>query len=337
MDSIKLTVIVPVYNAGEYLEKCINSVLSQSYRNIELILVDDGSNDGSREACLAYEREHKNVHTLLQDRKGVSAARNTGLHAATGDYLLFLDNDDFYDSTEAFSGLVRNLAETRPDILMFRSATFWGDTVRPEHRLDSIDRKLINASPKAKVLMYCIETTALTRAVWTKAIRRELMIENGILFPEGRRNEDTYVTGELIRFARTFDWCDSLTYMYRKGTGKSQSDQKVTYPIVEDLKVICAEFIDAVRSSNDPEDLKTAYYSYIAYPYAVLMMFTGEVEDPRIKQDIPEIKRYAFVLKYNADPDVKKISSFHSVLGFRATVKALQAYQWLAARRRRSQ
>ena len=245
-----------------------------------------------------------------------------------GDYLMFMDNDDFYKSNNVFSNIVNCLSQTQPDVIMFRRTDFWENGENVE-TTTSIDRSIINTSSKAKALKYCIKTDILTRAVWTKAIKRQLVIDHNIFFPEGKRNEDTYFTGELIRYASTFDWCDLATYMYRKGTGKSQSDQKVSYQIAKDLKDVCVDFIETVKKSNDSEELKEVYYSYIAYPYAVLMMFTGGIKDSRIKKDIQDIKKYAFVLNYDTNPYMKKIKKFYKLLGFSFTIKALNLYNFI--------
>ncbi|CUX29283.1 glycosyltransferase family 2 protein [Clostridium sp. C105KSO13] len=335
MDLIKISIIVPVYNAGIYFKQCINSILDQTYTNYELILIDDGSNDGSREKCLFYAENNNKVKVLLQNRKGVSAARNKGISNAIGDYLMFMDNDDFYKSNDVFFNVVNCLSQTHPDVLIFGRINFWENGENSE-KAGSVNRNIINTSSKAEALKYCIETDILTRAVWTKAIKRQLVIDCNILFPEGKRNEDTYFTGKLIQYANTFDWCDSATYMYRKGTGKSQSDQKVSYQIVKDLKDVCIEFITNIKESNESNELKEAYYSYIAYPYAVLMMFSGEIKDNRIKQDAMDIKKYAFVLNYDINPYVKVIKKLYKLLGFSFTIKALNLYDFIKKHKKRN-
>lgn len=97
-EGVYFSVIVPVYNVQQYLEQCIESVLRQSYTNYEIILVDDGSTDGSTEICDRYVTNYPFVKVIHQENGGISAARNTGLDCATGKYVLFLDSDDFISS-----------------------------------------------------------------------------------------------------------------------------------------------------------------------------------------------------------------------------------------------
>lgn len=93
----KVSVIVPVYNVEEYIERCVGSIRSQSYKNLEIILVDDGAEDRSGDICRELENKDKRIHIIQQENKGLSEARNTGIKAASGEYALFVDGDDWLD------------------------------------------------------------------------------------------------------------------------------------------------------------------------------------------------------------------------------------------------
>lgn len=90
-----ISVIVPVYNVEKYLSKCVNSILAQTYQNFEIILVEDGSSDGSRAICDSYAAKDGRVHVIYQTNKGVSSARNAGIGIASGEYIMFVDSDDY--------------------------------------------------------------------------------------------------------------------------------------------------------------------------------------------------------------------------------------------------
>ena len=92
---IKVSVIVPVYNVENYLDKCLESIINQSFKDMEIILIDDGSLDDSGKICDTYSENNYNIYTLHQKNSGPGESRNTGLACATGDYILFLDSDDF--------------------------------------------------------------------------------------------------------------------------------------------------------------------------------------------------------------------------------------------------
>ena len=113
---LRLSIIVPVYQAKEYLEKCINSILEQSFVDFELILVDDGSDDGSERICNDYAKKDERVKIIRQENQGVSSARNTGLDYATGKYIAFVDADDWVEK-ELFEESINAIEKSKADIL----------------------------------------------------------------------------------------------------------------------------------------------------------------------------------------------------------------------------
>lgn len=108
MNDQLVSVIIPVYNSEKYLEQCLNSVVSQTYQNIEIILVNDGSSDQSESICKTYAEKDKRIHYIIQQNQGASAARNTGIKASTGRYILFVDADDYIakDMVETMMNMV---------------------------------------------------------------------------------------------------------------------------------------------------------------------------------------------------------------------------------------
>lgn len=117
MDKPEVSVIVPVYNNEKYLRRCIDSILTQSYRNFELILVNDGSTDNSGMICETYAKTHKNVVSVYQENAGVSAARNNGIKNSCGEYITFIDSDDFVEKHHLES-MISALHEYKADIVV---------------------------------------------------------------------------------------------------------------------------------------------------------------------------------------------------------------------------
>lgn len=132
----KISVIVPVYNAEQFLQRCVSSILNQSYINIELILVDDGSDDHSGEICDAFAQQDNRVEVVHQFNVGVSSARNRGLELAKGDYLLFVDSDDAL-ATDACERLVAVLNDGEKDCIIFGllqdSGSIWASSKRIDY------------------------------------------------------------------------------------------------------------------------------------------------------------------------------------------------------------
>ena len=123
MDEIKVSVIVPVYNGEIYLEECMESILSQSYQNIEVIFVDDGSTDRSAERIQSFQERDHRVELIRQTNQYAGIARNRGFDAATGEYVIFLDADDYFDSS-LVEKMVSAMQRNHADIAICKSRGF---------------------------------------------------------------------------------------------------------------------------------------------------------------------------------------------------------------------
>lgn len=119
-----VSVVVPVYNVRPYLERCVESLLAQTHHAVEIILVDDGSSDGSSTICAAYERECENVQTIRKQNGGLSDARNVGLTRARGDFVVFLDSDDWMDP-EGIEGLTKAALASKQTWLSLATTSMW--------------------------------------------------------------------------------------------------------------------------------------------------------------------------------------------------------------------
>ena len=123
------SIIVPIYNVERYLEQCIESVLAQDYQNYELILVDDGSPDNSIDICAKYAKQYSNIVFIHKINGGVSDARNAGIQIARGEYLMFLDSDDYWEGTTVLSDLQKIITENNPDIIFNYMSSIYPDKI----------------------------------------------------------------------------------------------------------------------------------------------------------------------------------------------------------------
>ena len=132
---MRISIIIPVYNVAPYLRKCGSSVLQQTHNDLEIILVDDGAMDGSSELCEQLATEDTRIKAVHQTNQGLSEARNTGIHHATGDYLAFLDGDDEYLIPDGLQQLVAIAEQNKPDIILFQAVDVYPNhqITRPEY------------------------------------------------------------------------------------------------------------------------------------------------------------------------------------------------------------
>lgn len=314
-----ISVIIPVYNGEKYLKKCVDSVLQQTHRELECILIDDQSTDYSLEICREYQKSDNRIKVICQKNAGTSAARNTGLKAATGNYVMFLDQDDYWESLDAVSEIVNLLIESKAEVLMFNTKTYYENKDIFTGRKDTCKRSEIVGKKAGKVLHIILGKGLMHRAVWAKVVERNLILRHEIWFPEGRRNEDTAWTAKLIRVADSYDWYEKVFYVYRRGTSISQTAQPLNREHLNDLKTILTESI-ALGKKIEDSDLQEAYYSYLAFPFAVWLGYSMKMQ---LFKAVREMKVYAQVLKYDIDIHMKSLSKLYKYGGYYITAIAL--------------
>ena len=202
---MELSVIIPVYNVEKTLHRCVESVLKQSFQNFEMILVDDGSKDNSAIMVDEIALTDNRISVIHQRNQGLSAARNTGIKAATGRYITFIDSDDFI-AQDTFKGIME-LLNTHPeyDILEFSVIEKYGSTA--QHSLILKDCVYHNKQE------YWLKGQAYRHTyAWNKIYRRELF-EN-IEFPKGKNFEDAHTLPKLVNAAKTIATTSLGTYYY---------------------------------------------------------------------------------------------------------------------------
>ncbi|MGZ5551627.1 MAG: glycosyltransferase family 2 protein, partial [Nitrososphaeraceae archaeon] len=135
----KISIIIPVYNGVKYLPKCIDSVLNQTYKNLEIILVDDGSTDESGKICDTYSLKDNRIKVVHKQNGGLSDARNTGLKIATSEYIGFVDSDDFIES-DMYEILLKTLYAYDADIVQCASYKIIDEKINPEHYSGTVEQ-----------------------------------------------------------------------------------------------------------------------------------------------------------------------------------------------------
>lgn len=182
---MKLSVVIPVYNVAPYLERCVASVLRQTFRDFEMILVDDGSTDGSGALADRLAAQDARIRVIHQENQGLSGARNSGLQAASGEYVVFLDSDDEWLLEDGLETLIRC---DGADLILFKAVHIWKD--RRQESPD-YDTDVLDTLPDAQAVFdHLIRTQQFNMSACMLLARRTLLTQNGILFPLGYISED---------------------------------------------------------------------------------------------------------------------------------------------------
>lgn len=214
MNNATISIIVPVYNIEKYLEKSVESLVNQTYKNLEIILIDDGSTDSSPQICDSLAKKDSRIKVIHQPNKGVSAARNAGLRIACGDYIGFCDGDDTADE-DMFQFLYDIAVSDSTDIAMcdVRVVLENGEvrnTATGEHKIWNDNESFLADFFKGNVNM----------ATYTKLFRAEIC--RNVLFPENRKtNEDKFYCFSAALNAEKFSIKSEAKYTYFRRTGSS--------------------------------------------------------------------------------------------------------------------
>ena len=217
-----LSIITPVYNVEAYLDRCVHSVLSQSYRNIEMILIDDGSTDKSAALCDKWAQEDSRVIVIHKVNGGVSSARNVGLEVAKGEYLTFVDPDDFI-APETYSDNMAYLLEHYDvDILQYPYCNYYGEDEIREY----LNPSAILLSSGEMIFGNWWSGAPLAYSVWNKIFKRILW--DGVCFNVGHISEDTFLVP-------IFSTRANAVYISEKGMYYYQRNREQSYTYIFDF------------------------------------------------------------------------------------------------------
>lgn len=211
---MKFSIIIPVYNVEKYISKCLESVLSQSYENYEVILVNDGSTDGSYEIIEQYEKRDDRISCHSKENGGLSDARNYGLQFVTGDYILFLDSDDYWESG-LLEQINTSLEDGQADMLRF-SFQKVDESGNVLQKIVSQDFCCLSSSKAIPEILKeeCVETA------WSYAYKTDFFIGNHFCYPVGYYHEDYGLTPYILLKAKTISALPyiGLNYVQRSGS-----------------------------------------------------------------------------------------------------------------------
>lgn len=268
---MKLSVIIPVFQVADTLERCVESVLSQDYADMEVILVDDGSTDQSPTLCDELAAKHPQVHVIHQTNKGLSAARNTGIELSKGTYITFIDSDDTMGSNTL--KLLMTELEQHPeyDILEYPVYLFY----------QSNKQKILTFPQQTyqDMTTYWLDGKAYEHTYACNKIYKRTLFQN-VRFPEGRVFEDAFTLPQLLKKCHTIATTSKGMYYYYwnpKGiTANAKGEELIQ--LLESHVVM----LNQLKNNCTPKALKTYYEKVLNIQIDVCEMTTNSPRLPEI-------------------------------------------------------
>lgn len=316
---LKTSVIIPIYNIESYIETCVESVRTQTWTNTEIILVDDGSTDKSPQICDEIQQTDNRVIVIHQPNKGLSEARNSGIRVATGEYIMFLDGDDFWNDHQALERLMKRTGEVDADVLNFSYQKYYEDTGKIVPYFSNVQAMPTSCCTKETQINYLTKHNLYIASACNKLIRRSLFNEE-LMFVSGIYSEDVEWCARLLKRARSMDFVCENFYCYRQRSDSIR--HTITHKKCEDL---CNNIISCITDASElGEPVKTYLYRYAAYQYGTFFMVQAQGEKEP-SDSIKKLSRYQWLLKYRCHN--KKLLILHlgcKLLGYERVCKLIR-------------
>lgn len=314
---IKLSVIIPVYNVRDYLEQCVDSVLNQECKcDLEVILVDDGSNDGSELICDEYAGKYPRVKVIHKENEGLSSAKNCGIDAASGDYIIFLDSDDFW-IPRSLKYFIKTEQETHADIIIgcviqYRQL----DKIYCDYP-NNITENLQSLSRNDALKEILKPENHFKWHVWKIFYKTELIKKNQLYFVKGLFFEDIEWTPRVFYYAASFASFDKIFICYRiQRAGSITFNPAFRVKRMQDMLKVTASLTGFFNQIYHNVDLRAFFLTSISETYFYVFIRQVLLTDYVSKQ---LLKQQLFLLNYYKGKGSKLIRIMLKLFGYSLT------------------
>lgn len=274
---IEVSIIVPVYNVEKYLNRCVESLLNQTYKNIEIILVNDASPDNSIAIMKEYEKKYPDIIKCIYLTKNVrqGGARNRGLKIAKGKFICFVDSDDWVDS-DYIDKLYNKACNTNSDIV-YCNYKLVDDSGREDIRTDFYEQQIGNRTLSKRKMSFLLTGTGPCWCI----IKKEILIENNLLFPEQMLYEDMAICPLFAQYAKRMDYVEDTYYYYYQRENSVVHDVDADFQ-EDEAKAILHLYNECEKCKINlemPVELEAVFTKYY-YAWGINACFFGKYSVP---------------------------------------------------------
>lgn len=285
----KISIVVPIYNVEKYLDQCVKSIINQTYKNLEIILVNDGIIDNSGKICDKYKRQDNRVIVIHKENGGASDARNVGIQIATGKYIGFVDSDDYIEK-DMYEFLYNNMINENADISCCNRFLVWSN----KKQIYGKKNYYTVMNSKEAIEQSC-EIGYIGGSAYTKLYKKELF--KNIRYPKGKTAEDMYTMYKLFDKANKIVYDATPKYYYRQRKGSVTNSKKISTNALEATKEMI-EFIKIKYPSIEKNAIKNYLYTAIGVYDTIIKVRTKDRMIMQLKKDIlKDVKIYYPIIK----------------------------------------
>lgn len=323
----KISIIIPVYNVEEYLQECVDSVLEQNFYDYEILLVDDGSTDKSGELCDLYSDKFDFVKTIHKENGGLSEARNTGIKHAKGQYILFIDSDD-YIFKDTLSQLNYTLEEdSEVEVVLFDALKLFPDgSLIPLQ--DGYSKGKIFQQTHEDILKHLTSLDKFPGSACTKLVKKRLLEDNNLFFEKGLLSEDIDWTMRLLSCATRYNYCKHFCYCYRQFRSGSITNS-VNLKNIKSLIFIIQKWSSESEDNNDISKIQPYINKFMAYEYMIVLFYFSSLTRQEKKEMKGDIISLSWLLSASKNKKNIIIKLIFDIFGLSITSNILSVYQKL--------
>lgn len=307
------SIIIPIYNSSPFINTCVNSILKQTYKDFEIILVNDGSTDDSLEVCQKLKECSNQIKIINKKNGGASSARNEGIKNSIGEYLLFVDSDDYWIDPLALEELRKNIQQNNPDLVLFGALTknTINNTVKTRVLFTSEDINYLNTHMFIDNLNYLFHLNKFPTSAWSLTVKRAYIIDNNLYFQNGIVAEDIDWMIRIFSNDVKISAIENILYHYHKlrpGSVTSKSGKKS----VESLVWIVEKWANKLvqnRSRNQ------SLIEFLAFHFSTILLSFHKLEKKDKNLFQPRIIQYWWLLNESKNKRVKLVKLICNLYG----------------------
>lgn len=319
------SVVIPIFKVEKYLQECVNSVLKQTFKDIEIILVDDGSPDNCPRICDEYAKNDSRIKVIHKQNGGLSSARNEGIKVATGEYIVFLDSDDFYIHDDFLERAYGKLTGKKVDILFFSRTKYYDESKTFSNKVTLYDKEVEESSEYGDLIYKLSIRDELEANASMKCVQTSILKDNGVYFKEGIYSEDVEWIFRLYPVLKSGAVLNYPDYAYRLREGS------ITHSLgkknIDDVFYSIETYANSLKNGDIEERVKKSLLNYLAYQYLIEIGLVQVYLPSKQKREyIKKLSAYKWLCNYAISRKTRKGARVVKIFGIRVAMVVLGSY-----------
>ncbi|GAA0768058.1 glycosyltransferase [Clostridium subterminale] len=318
--------VIPVYNVKKYIKPCVESIKSQDFNNFNIILIDDGSTDGSSELCDIIASEDERISVIHKKNGGLSDARNFALNYCTSEYVTFFDGDDLMEKN-MLEKIANKLKNDTPDVMIGRYIYYYENTNEKVEGCCKLENNKVYNKSCDEVIQYLLSSPNYTMEACRYFIKLDLIKINNLRFKKGFYHEDEEWTPRLLCSARKFSVLEEPYYIYRQRSGSIMA----SYNIEKELhKIEISKILINNALNQEYSEVKKSFMLYrAAVLYINIFINYCEYNKEERKKLYNIIKGEKYILNMHNSKKVKTVKIASQLFGIRFVCRLLHIRKYL--------